>query len=228
MTRPSDESACSPSQMLQMLSSVLTVQALYVAAELGIADQLAAGPRSVPALASATGAHPEAPYRLLRLIAGAGVFREESDGRFALTPLARCLCSEEPGSVRDWALYLCSPELWEVVGGLRDTVRNSTASTGPTIRRCNVLTTPGPGTTTMIIDKTRARHLLTAAPAITRSVGRSTGPSTKPIRSVTGRAQGMVYSNGSPSGTPEINGYLSDVGPASPFLTRPGWRDRGR
>jgi hypothetical protein len=38
---------------------------------------------------------------------------------------------------------------------------------------------------------------------------------------VTGRAQGMVYSNGSPSGTPEINGYLSDVGPASPFLTDP-------
>jgi hypothetical protein len=128
MTRPSDESACSPSQMLQMLSSVLTVQALYVAAELGIADQLAAGPRSVPALASATGAHPEALYRLLRLIAGAGVFREESDGRFALTPLARCLCSEGPGSVRDWALYLGSPQLWEVVGGLRDTVRTGEAA----------------------------------------------------------------------------------------------------
>jgi hypothetical protein len=60
------------SQMLQMLSSVLTVQGLYVAAELGVADELAAGPRTVRELARSAGAHPAALNRLLRLLAGVG------------------------------------------------------------------------------------------------------------------------------------------------------------
>jgi hypothetical protein len=117
----SEESA---EQMLRMLNGVLTVQALHVAADLGVADELAAGPRSVSDLATAAGAHPGALYRLLRLLAGAGVFREQLDGRFALTPLGRCLRREGPDSVRDWALYLGSPELWEVIGTLRETVRS--------------------------------------------------------------------------------------------------------
>src|SRR3954471_14728742 len=112
------------SQMLRMLSSVLTVQALYVAAELGVADELAGGPRSVRELAEAAGAHPAALYRVLRLLAGAGVFREDPDGRFTLTPLGECLRGEGPDSVRDWALYLGSPQLWEVLGALRETVRS--------------------------------------------------------------------------------------------------------
>jgi hypothetical protein len=57
------------------------------------------------------------------MLAGAGVFREEANGRFALTPLGECLGSEGPESVRDGALYLGSPQMWEVVGRLRDTVR---------------------------------------------------------------------------------------------------------
>jgi O-methyltransferase domain len=111
-------------QMLRMLSSVLTVQALYVAAELGVADELAAGPRSVPDLATVAGAHPTALYRLLRLLAGAGVVREQPDGRFVLTPLGGCLRREGPDSVRDWALFLGSPQQWEVVGSLRESVRS--------------------------------------------------------------------------------------------------------
>jgi C-methyltransferase len=110
--------------MLQMLSSVLTVQGLYVAAELGVADELAAGPRTVRELARSAGAHPAALNRLVRLLAGVGVFREEPDGRFALTPLGGCLRVEGPDSVRDWAVYLGSPQLWEVVGAMRETVRS--------------------------------------------------------------------------------------------------------
>jgi hypothetical protein len=111
------------SQMLQMLSSVLTVQALYVAAELGVADELAAGPRTAGELAGAVGADPAALYRLMRLLVGAGVFHEESDARFTLTPLGGYLRGNGPDSVRNWALYLGSPQLWEVIGTLRETVR---------------------------------------------------------------------------------------------------------
>ena len=108
--------------MLQMLNAVLLVQGLHVAAALGIADQLAGGAKSVDDLANATGVDPVSLYRLLRMLAGAGVFCEEADGRFALTPLGGSLRSDGPESVRDWALFVGAPEMWETWGRLRDSV----------------------------------------------------------------------------------------------------------
>jgi hypothetical protein len=110
------------SRMLQMLNSFLTVQALHVAAALGIADLLASGPRSADDLAAATGALRPSLYRVLRMLTGAGVFREEADGRFALTALGGTLRSEGPDSVREWALYVGAPEMWAAWGRLRDSV----------------------------------------------------------------------------------------------------------
>jgi len=110
------------SRMLQLLNAFLTVQALSVAAALGIPDRLVDGPETVDDLAAATGAHPPSLYRLLRMLAGVGVFREEADGRFTLTALGGTLRSEVPDSVRDWALYVGAPEMWEVWGRLRDSV----------------------------------------------------------------------------------------------------------
>ena len=74
--RPNEAS----SRMLQMLNAFLTVQGLHVVAALGIADHLADGSRSVDDLANVTGAHRESLYRLLRMLTGADVFREEADG----------------------------------------------------------------------------------------------------------------------------------------------------
>ena len=108
--------------MLQMLNAFLTVQALHVTAALGIADQLTAGPRNIDDLASTTRARPSSLYRLLRMLAGAGVLREEADGRFALTPLGATLRTDAPDSVRDWALFVGAPEMWQVWGCLRASV----------------------------------------------------------------------------------------------------------
>jgi hypothetical protein len=114
--------------MLQMLNSFLTVQGLHVAATLGIADLLADGARGVDDLADATGAHPASLYRLLRMLAGVGVFREEADGRFALTRLGGALRSDGPESVRDWALFVGAPEMWETWGSLGDSVMSGEAA----------------------------------------------------------------------------------------------------
>jgi O-methyltransferase domain len=108
--------------MLQMLNAFLTVQALHVVAALGIPDRVADGPAALDDLAAATGAHPTSLYRVLRMLVGAGVFREEKDQRFALGPLGRTLCSEGPDSVRDWALYVGATEPWNAWGRLRETV----------------------------------------------------------------------------------------------------------
>jgi hypothetical protein len=108
--------------MLQMLNSFLMVQGLHVVAALAIADHLADVSRSADDLANVTGAHRESLYRLLRMLTGAGVFREEPNERFALTALGETLRSDGPHSVRDWALYLGAPALWEAWGRLRDSV----------------------------------------------------------------------------------------------------------
>jgi hypothetical protein len=108
--------------MLQMLNAFLTVQALHVIAALGIPDRMADGPAAVDDIAAATGAHAPSLYRLLRMLVGAGIFREEGDGSFALAPLGHTLCSDGPDSVRDWALYVGAAEPWEAWGRLREAV----------------------------------------------------------------------------------------------------------
>src|SRR5829696_4853781 len=51
--------------LTQMAFGALLTQALYVAAKLGVADLLAAGPRPVSELAEATGTHERSLYRVL-------------------------------------------------------------------------------------------------------------------------------------------------------------------
>ena len=92
----------SPSDvLLGMATGYMLARGVHVAAELGIADLLNDGPRSIEELAQATGAHPQSLHRLLRMLAGSGVFAEDSSGRFELTPPAALLRSAVPGSLRD-------------------------------------------------------------------------------------------------------------------------------
>jgi hypothetical protein len=92
--------------MLDLMSSYWKSQAIYVVAHLGLADLVKDGPRSADDLASATGTHAPSLYRLLRALASEGVFVEQSDRRFALTPLAECLLSDSPMSQRSLAMMM--------------------------------------------------------------------------------------------------------------------------
>ena len=78
-------------------------QAVYVAAKLGVADLLVERARPVEELAREAGADPDALYRLLRLLAGYGIFSEAADRSFSNSPLSELL-RDEPGSARDFAL----------------------------------------------------------------------------------------------------------------------------
>lgn len=118
-------------QMLQILNSFLTVQALYVAAVLRVPDRLADSPRTADELASDTGADRSSLYRLMRMLTGQGVFQEEPDGRFALTPLGATLKSTGPDSVRDWALFIGDPDMWNVWSHLLDSVTTGRSSFEP-------------------------------------------------------------------------------------------------
>jgi hypothetical protein len=81
-----------------MASAYWVSQALFVAAKLGLADLLAAGPKTAAEMSH--GVHERALSRLLRALASVGVFAEDDDGRFHLTPLAEPLRADHPESKR--------------------------------------------------------------------------------------------------------------------------------
>ncbi len=119
-----DQAPLRPALALRRLVNGFQVtQAIHVAAVLGIADLLADGPRTSDDLAAAAGVHPGALYRLLRALAGAGVFREEADRSFALTELGACLRADAPESVGAWAAFVGEPYQWQAWGALLHSVR---------------------------------------------------------------------------------------------------------
>ncbi|MBA2277629.1 MAG: methyltransferase [Chloroflexia bacterium] len=107
----------------RLVNGYQVTQAIHVAATLGIADLLAGGPRGSDDLASATGAHPDALYRLLRALASIGVVREEADRRFALTDLGDCLRSDAPESLSGWAAFVGDSYHWQAWGALLHSVQ---------------------------------------------------------------------------------------------------------
>ncbi len=116
-------SAAATAQLLTWLNGDLLIQSLYTAAALGIADLVADEPLTPERLAAATGAQARPLYQLLRMLAGHGVFQEDDQGRFALTPLAIPLLRDRPGSVRDWVLFVGDAATWSATGALLQAVR---------------------------------------------------------------------------------------------------------
>jgi len=106
----------------QLLMGNRIQQAIYVAAKIGIADLLKNGPKTAADLASAIDCNSDAVYRLLRALAGYGIFAEEEDHRFALTPMARLLQSGSRGSLKAAALW-SGTIAYPVFGGLEYSVR---------------------------------------------------------------------------------------------------------
>ena len=104
--------------LTQMAFGALMTQALYVAAELEIADLLAAKPQTIGELAAATKTNESALYRVLRSLASAGVFAETEPKVFALTPLAEPLRKDAPNSIRNGAIFMGAEWHWRVWGNL--------------------------------------------------------------------------------------------------------------
>jgi hypothetical protein len=128
MNRPSDPQAGNAAQagaqavLQQMTNGYWATQIIYVAAKLGIADLLNNGPQDIQALAGSTETHAPSLYRLMRALAGLGVFRENEDGEYETTTLGRCLVKGSPGALRARAI-LNGEEWYAPWGGLLESVR---------------------------------------------------------------------------------------------------------
>jgi ubiquinone/menaquinone biosynthesis C-methylase UbiE len=114
--------------LTQMLMAPLVTQALRVVAELGVADLLANGARSVGELAAETGTHAPSLYRFMRALAGCGVFAETEGRVFELTPMAELLRTGVEGSMRDLAIFLGADWHWQVWGDAPYSARTGRAA----------------------------------------------------------------------------------------------------
>jgi O-methyltransferase domain len=84
--------ALSPEDRLwELLRGALGTRALALAADLGVAEALADGPRSVTELTRETNADADAVRRILRALADEGVFAEEEPGVFRNTEASELL-----------------------------------------------------------------------------------------------------------------------------------------
>jgi hypothetical protein len=86
--------------IVEMSWGHLYAAALNAVAELKIADHLAAGPKTAGELSAAVNAHAPSLYRVLRALAAKGIFAEDAEGRFHLTPTAELLRTDAAVSLR--------------------------------------------------------------------------------------------------------------------------------
>ena len=110
--------ASAAESLTEMIMAYRLSQLIHVAARLGIADLLKGGARSCDELASRTGVHPHALYRVLRALASNGIFAEAEEGAFELTPLAAPLQTGVSGSLRGLAVMQAEESRWRAWGEL--------------------------------------------------------------------------------------------------------------
>ena len=116
--------------IIELAFGALMSQALHVAAKLGVADLLAAGPRPVSELAAAAGADERALYRVLRSLASVGVFRESDPRVFELTARADVLRADAPNSMRNGIIFMGEEWHWRVWGEMLHSARTGRPAWG--------------------------------------------------------------------------------------------------
>ena len=117
-------------RLWNLIRGALGTKAFGIAADLGVADALAAGPRSVAELADESGADPDTLQRILRALASDGVFAEEKPGVFRNTEASELLRSDDTGGWREFA-HLFGGVCYPAVGAL-----DARSTEVPFIRAC--------------------------------------------------------------------------------------------
>ncbi|MFI7386506.1 methyltransferase [Streptomyces sp. NPDC049813] len=125
---PTDSTQETTGELLDLALGYVYSAALHTAARFGVADRLLDGPRGADELAADVGADGPYLYRLLRFLATKGVFREDEEHLFHLTPLARPLCAGVERSLRDYIMVRGEAVFWNSAGHLHDAVRTGTTA----------------------------------------------------------------------------------------------------
>lgn len=112
-------------RLLRLLGGKWVAAAVSAAATLRIPDALAEGPLDLADLAERIDADPAALERLLRVLVGEGVLREDAGGAYALTPLGQQLRRDRLGEL---ARMVGAPFGWDPWSALADSVRTGASA----------------------------------------------------------------------------------------------------
>jgi hypothetical protein len=113
-----------PSAVLQrMLGGATATSLLYIAAELGLCDVLAAGPATSHELAARTSANADVLERVLRGLAVIGIVETDDGHTYSLAPLGQALRSDVPDSVLPMARLMAHPIATRAWTGLLHSVK---------------------------------------------------------------------------------------------------------
>jgi hypothetical protein len=112
-------STVTPDRLLHMTTGIVTQQALYAAASLGVADLIGRTSRPVSDIAAELQVNEPMLLRVMRLLASQGVFEEVAPQVFANSPLSSFLRTGVPGSVRSILIFrgsdFCLPPFAEIL-----------------------------------------------------------------------------------------------------------------
>ena len=103
-------------RMAELVSGYQVSAAIGALARLGVADALADGPLTVPALAARVGADPVALRRVLHTLSDVGLFESAGAENVALSPLGQLLRTDIAGSARRAAVAATEAWRWRAYG----------------------------------------------------------------------------------------------------------------
>ncbi|HXV79883.1 MAG TPA: methyltransferase dimerization domain-containing protein [Candidatus Binatia bacterium] len=91
--------------MVRLFMGYIPSMVIFAAARLELADHIGDAGARAEDLAQKIKADAAALYRVMRVLAGLGVLRQNNGDRFYLTPFGETLRSDSPQSIRDYAVY---------------------------------------------------------------------------------------------------------------------------
>ena len=109
--------------LMQLSSGAMVTQAIYVAAQLRIADILADGEKHVDLISQEAGAHSSSLHRIMRTLSSLGIFNETQPRIFANTSLSEVLRADVPGSMRNSMIFMGEPWHFNVWGNMLHSAR---------------------------------------------------------------------------------------------------------
>jgi hypothetical protein len=109
--------------MFQIIGGFWISRAVFVIAKLGIPDLLKDGAKTIDELAAATDTHAPSLFRVLRALVSVGVLASDNENHFSLTPVSRTLITDEPASLRWFAISELGQEHYPAWGNLMHSVK---------------------------------------------------------------------------------------------------------
>jgi SAM-dependent methyltransferase len=110
--------------VFEMVLAQWNAASICAAAKFGIADQLESGPKTTKEMASLLNLHEDSLYRVLRALAGIGIFHEGENRTFSQTPLSEVLRTNARPSLRYAAAAMLDHWQYRSIQGICATVEN--------------------------------------------------------------------------------------------------------